>query len=275
MREELGSKPELAWIDIDKLHVDERYQRVADSDNSKSSVVRIANRFRWELLLTLAVCPRRDMPGHFNVLDGQHRLLGAHRRGDIPKVPCAIYKIATMEEEAQIFAALNRDRIAMTPLAMHHALIAAKDPAALRIKDVCDEAEVKIRRSVAALGNTGPRETQSLGALKFALDKYGEEFLLAALMAITEAFPTDRGMLNSLIIKAVSCFFKQHGLKNVDRDRLIEVLRDNDIDDLAAEARQATAVKYVPVALRLTRILTDEYNALSPKNERLKNEGAN
>ena len=84
----LGNPPTLEWVALDRLLVDDSYQRRADDGRSKVLIGQIARGWDWRLYQPLSVSRRAG--GELFVVDGQHRLAAARMRGDIPHLPVVI-----------------------------------------------------------------------------------------------------------------------------------------------------------------------------------------
>jgi hypothetical protein len=67
----VGELPELTWVDVDLIDVDESYQRDADGRR----VGRILESFRWDHFGAVVLARKPD--GRFAVTDGQHRVKAA------------------------------------------------------------------------------------------------------------------------------------------------------------------------------------------------------
>jgi hypothetical protein len=133
-----GPIPELKWLPKDSFVVDHHYQRHTSSERSQQIIAKIARNFLWARFQPPTVTP--GPKGKYLVIDGQHRIAAAVQREDISLVPVYIVPELTLQDQASNFVAINRDRVGLTPLAIHHAMVTMGDPEALRIKEVCDEA---------------------------------------------------------------------------------------------------------------------------------------
>lgn len=103
---ELKDKPgELAWLAKTDLSVDQSYQRQASHDR----VLRIATKWSWLACGVVVVAKRRDDP-RFYVVDGQHRVMAALKRGDIKIIPCLVFETEGAKEEAAGFYEANTGR---------------------------------------------------------------------------------------------------------------------------------------------------------------------
>jgi hypothetical protein len=122
--------------------------------------------------------------GKFIIIDGQHRIEAVRRRPDIGEVPCYVLGDLTQNEQARIFVAVNNDRVSLTSYALFHAQCAAGDQVALKIKEVCEEADITICKYPVPGGMTAPRETQALGTIKRGIEAFGEDNVIATLMIV-------------------------------------------------------------------------------------------
>lgn len=182
----LGSPPSIEWIGVDRLAVDETYQRSCANPASEALISRIAAGWDWRLFQPLA-CARRA-EGAIVVIDGQHRLLGARRRGDIPHLPCIIGQFESVADEAAAFAAMNRQRKSMTRLDLYRAQIAAGDPEAVEAMTVITGAGLSIARHTNP-NNWKPGEIACIGGVAWCAKRYGPARTRRALAAIAGAYP--------------------------------------------------------------------------------------
>jgi hypothetical protein len=85
------------------------------------------------------LCARRP-DGSLYAFDGQHRVLAARGRSDTPVLPCAIYDVATAEEEALAFYMANCNRRNVSAFTKHRILRSAKDDRALSYDAILEDA---------------------------------------------------------------------------------------------------------------------------------------
>ena len=97
-----GSAPQLAWLDIASLVVDESYQRDLKPQGWRA-IRTIAAHFRWSMFSPVFVAPVEG--GLYAIIDGQHRTHAAAICG-FSQVPCQIVQM-TRTEQAAAFAAVN------------------------------------------------------------------------------------------------------------------------------------------------------------------------
>lgn len=174
---DFGPKPTLAWLPIDKVSVDAKYQRDTGSRRSRNLIDKIAAGFRWSRFgVVLAV----KHAGGWYVIDGQHRVEACRLRG-IQEVPSVVLPHATVEEAAADFVAINRDRVAVTPLHIHHAQLAAGDPEAKTLERACRAAGVQICRYPVPANKMKPGQTLAVSTIARLVKLRGEAFAVAVL----------------------------------------------------------------------------------------------
>jgi len=129
------------WITVDQpgsfhmlnkhaLKVDHTYQR----ESSEKKILEIAAEWSWAGFGTCSVALRQD--GEWYVIDGQHRVLAALKRGDITMLPCMVFELDTIAEEARAFLKSNTNRKPVTMVQKFKALITKKDHAAVVANDL-------------------------------------------------------------------------------------------------------------------------------------------
>lgn len=127
--------PVLEWVAPAELFVDGDYQRSL-RENSIALIRRIVTDWDWAHVKPV-ICAVVD--GRKEVIDGQHTAISAATLG-IPFIPAMIVDRADAKHRARAFLAQNRDRVALTSLAMHRAAVAAGDEAAIASEKACAKA---------------------------------------------------------------------------------------------------------------------------------------
>ena len=135
------------WINKNDLLIDHTYQRRAMS----SKVLNIAREWSWIACGCLLVARRHSN----SVMDGQYRTLAARKRSDITELPCMVFEVETIQNEAQGFLDANTHRKPVSALDKYRALLTAGDETAAFI----DELVTKIGRTV------GDSEKNSVGCV--------------------------------------------------------------------------------------------------------------
>lgn len=161
-----GEPPVLDWIDKTLIDVDPAYQRPLD----EARVQRILDWFSWRDFGAIVVARKDD---GFNVTDGQHRLEAAKRHPKIQNVPAVIIDANGVAGEAANFVAINVDRKNISALDRHWAQVAAEDPEAVTVNQVCERAGLALLRHPAGNAAYKLRETIAVSALRALIDGRG------------------------------------------------------------------------------------------------------
>ena len=193
-----GPAPFLDWIDVEKLVVDTTYQREIGRRGSVN-VHQIAEQFDWSKFAPVIVAPVEG--GQFAIVDGQHRTTAAMLRGQ-KAVPCQVVQ-ADRAKQAAAYAAVNGNITKTTAQQLYHAKIAARDPHALLLSEVCQAAGVEIIRRNFIQAELKPGQTQAVTALTRCLSIYGRDTLITALQCITQTADGNAGFVKSTIIEAL------------------------------------------------------------------------
>lgn len=128
----VGRKGSFHYIDKRMLFCDETYQR----DITKTKVEDIRDNFSWQSCGCLVVTERRD--GRFAVNDGGHRWAAAMQRDDIKDIPCLVFPVSTIKQEAQVFLDVNEGRRPLITAQKHKARLSAREPDALAIQSILE-----------------------------------------------------------------------------------------------------------------------------------------
>ena len=147
-REEIairGERPNLGWVEIARLRIDDRYQRPLARHNW-AAINRIARGFDWSLFTVVDVAPVGE--GLFSVIDGQHRVHAALMAG-IDKVPVRIVA-EPVAGQARAFMGINGNVTAITPFHVLRASLAAGEPWAVEAERAISRAGCKLMTSNAS-----------------------------------------------------------------------------------------------------------------------------
>jgi hypothetical protein len=158
---DVGERPELQWLKIDRLRIDPNYQREIGRRGA-DNIVAIAPKFKWAKFTPVVVAPIGE--GLFAIIDGQHRTTAASACG-FESVPCVIIQVDGAEQ-ADAFVAINANVTAMSPLQLHAARLAAGNSDAAELTEVCREADVTICRYPVPANKMKPGETLAVGMLQ-------------------------------------------------------------------------------------------------------------
>jgi hypothetical protein len=197
-----GVLTELAWIPVAACAIDARYQRSIASRGSVIMISRIANAFEWALFGVVTAARGDGDPPRFSVIDGQHRIEAARRRG-IAHVPALVIAGADAAMQARLFVAANRNRVGLSPMAIHKAAVAAGDARALAIDAACAAAGVTIAPYPMRVDQMPPGATTAVSSIATIFRQYGGEALAATLRLVASAWP-ERGGIRSPRIRGVA-----------------------------------------------------------------------
>lgn len=162
-----GEVPALDWLDKTLIDVDPTYQRSLDENR----VQRIIDWFAWDSFGAIVVASAAG--GRYHAIDGQHRLEAAKRHPMVSVVPAIIITTSGTAAEAENFVAINRDRKNVTPLDLYWAELAADDPEATTVAQVCERAGITIVRSTGGQTRAKVSETAAISAIRSLIDRRG------------------------------------------------------------------------------------------------------
>lgn len=214
--------PELAYVRIRWLVVDERYQRPITRTGQRT-IQRIAKDFRWSRFSPALVAPLGD--GHYAVIDGQHRIHAAALRG-IEKVPCMIVDV-DLTEQAHAFVGVN-DQV--TRITIHHvfrAALAAGEEWAIQANNAVSDAGCRLMTSNASTADKRCGEVFCIGLIK-QLVTAGHSSAVTTVLRALKRIDEDRrvALYSDYILRPLMFAVAEHPkLLKVD---LEEILRQND-----------------------------------------------
>jgi hypothetical protein len=195
---DVGTPPELAWLPVAALRIDERYQRTLESRRSQLLIERIGREFRWLAFQAILATPVAGEAAWL-VIDGQHRVEGARRAG-IAHVPAVVVLDITLEQQAAAFVRANIDRVAVTRFALHHAALLAGDPVALAIANVCRLAGVAVPKYPKPADKMKAGETLALSTIAGIVKRSGERNATAILRAVADAYREIPGAITAAVL---------------------------------------------------------------------------
>jgi hypothetical protein len=258
-----GPAPQLQWLETEKLLVDPTYQRDIGKRGSQN-IRQIAENFDWSKFAPVIVAPVEG--GLFAIVDGQHRTTAAMLR-DILSVPCQVVQ-ADRAKQAEAYAAVNGNVTKTTPQQLFHARLAAQDPKALEIAEICAAGFVEIVRRNVPLSDMKRGHTQAIGAITRCLDFYGRETLITALQCITQTSDGNPGFVRPTIIEALCEVLKSNPQW---RDAGEKLLRTMDNFDFADAWEEVMAGRNFILSPAVKSALVERIRAFLAKRLRLKN----
>ncbi len=244
---DLGERPELLWVAPTDLWVDPTYQREL-GDRSRTLLKRVVKQFSWNRMKPPIGARAAD--GQIHLIDGQHTAIAAATL-KIPAIPVFIVAAEALHERARSFVAHNTDRVAVQPLAVYRALVAAGDPEALVCEAVINKAGVRFR-VLNQLSDPKVGDCSSFGAVQNLVKAHGPMRARVVLETLVKA---ERAPISGHDLRAVTFLLWQE-VDRVDPDILAEVIkRDGDAGLMSAQmrAKQAHMVTWRALAERWKR----------------------
>lgn len=218
MARDFGAKPVYAELPVAGLAVDSSYQRSIEARRNQGAIERICENFRWPLFGIVTVT--KGLSGYL-IIDGQHRTEAA-KRLKITSVPCLVVPMLSKKDQALAFVAANRDRVAVTSFAIHHALATAGDERSLALEALCAAAEIEIPRYPIPAASMKPGQTLAIGALSSMLDGRGRDRSVELLGALRRAWPQEKGALRAPLISAVTTMDTIRGIDAASLERALK-----------------------------------------------------
>lgn len=231
-----GSIPEMKWIDIELLRINEKYQRDTRGTRSRNNIEKIMQNFNWADFTPITVS--KEECGFYSIIDGQHRYEAAVTLGDILQLPCWIVN-ANTKKQAETFIDINKNRVAVTPYAIYKASLASGDYGAARIENFCNSAGIIIPYNGFC---SKPNMTLAIATIKKHLERHNDGYLLAAFHVIREAFPNKNNQMKAEIVNMLVDLKIEYG-DRIKNDELIVALRSFEgVDKISAKARELKAL---------------------------------
>jgi hypothetical protein len=153
----IDAQPELVWLRIADLVIDEDYQRPLTRP-SWAQIEKIAAAFTWSHFSPVLVAPVGD---RFAIIDGQHRTHAAKMVG-LTDVPCMIINLDETGQ-ARAFAAVNGVVTGVSALHVLRAAIRAGEPWALAADVAVKNAGAKLMTMNKPSSEKKPGEVYCVG----------------------------------------------------------------------------------------------------------------
>lgn len=249
----LGLKPRLEFHPPNSLIVDARYQRDVNRGSGKKLIADIVKNFYWPFFGVLVATDNGD--GTFCLIDGQHRAEAARQHPDVFSVPVMVIDEMTLVEQARAFVAINKSRVALTPLQLHHAAVRAGDPHAREIDRIATDTGVIIVPNNRSAAQLKPGETVAIAAISQILKNWGPATLRATLTVAMKAYGEAAGDLRAQILTALARAMRE---RKADPDILAETLSLKPAPDWITLARDQAARNGGSATARLTVLLAPQ-----------------
>lgn len=224
----LDSPGNMEWISKTILTVDDTYQR----PTSNSMINNIAREWSWAACGVIVVGLRKDK--EYVVIDGQHRVLAAKKRKDIPQLPCIVFNMESIPMEALAFLKSNTNRRNILSIHKFKSQLVAEDKNAIYINNIFEKYNI-----VISSGQT-PRGIRSMSLCYniAEIDPRRFELIIAFLAELCE-----KDSINEKLL---------HGLYYLSKN--LEV-------PLTDEKLRQRILKFTPLQLTRGAIASAEYNS--------------
>lgn len=258
MNNKYGDIPTFAWLDIDKLRTESKYQRDTQSRASRTNISKIVEDFSWNKFTPITVCSNKD--GTFNIIDGGHRTEAARQLGDIQQLPCWVIHDAPVEEQSADFVDINKNRVVVNPFQIFYAQALAGDKKASAALKFCEKNGIMMSRNGAVPNK--PEITLALSFMKKNALSHPEE-LSYVISILRQALPGMCGQLKADIMACLLKFRLKNGVaceKENVRKILISTLREfGDVNIISRQASAAHATDKQPTQYHFNRIFIEAY----------------
>lgn len=189
---------------------------------NQNQAIEIAYFFNWRAFGVLSVARRAYEPGNpLYFMDGQHRLSGAQMAfSDSVEVPCMVYNVASVQEEAHIYNLININRRGLTYADKWTSRAAEGDAFVEAVERLLGE------WGLVAAPKRGrfapePGEVVAVNTLESMLKKAGEESVRETLGNLHAVFGDNPKAYNEIFLRGVWNFLIRYPNYAVKRLRTI------------------------------------------------------
>lgn len=227
------------------LMVDEAYQRNL-SERSVTLIRKMVTNWDWRSFKPPVVVKTK---AGMHVVDGQHTAIAAASHPKIKTIPIMVIEAADREARAKAFIGHNRDRIAVTTTQLHVAAVAAGDPDAVTIDQVCERAGISILKNPPGMAVFKPGQTLAISTISALVNRRGA---LRARQVLDVLGAAKLAPLPAAAIKAVEALMmdKEYA-PHCDPGDITTALRSS-LSEAETEARVFSAAHGVPLWKALT-----------------------
>jgi len=204
--------PLTEWMAPADLLIEAAYQRDL-SPKSMDLIKRIAERWDWRRFKPPIVAWSER---GFEIIDGQHTAIGAATRG-IEKIPVLVVEASELTDRASAFVGHNQDRLAITPIQMHQAKLAAGDEDALTAQQVIDKAGATLVISAYGARGWKPGETVAITTIDQLARKRGA---MRARQVVELLVKARAAPVSAAAIKAVDMLMFKPEFAEIDLEHL-------------------------------------------------------
>jgi hypothetical protein len=209
------------------IQVDRTYQRGL----SMSRVKRYVKEFD-EFLASGIKCSRRA-DGSLYVIDGQHRIAAwMLARGNDVLIPVDVIEGLTVEDEARLFSRQN-DRVGVNSIDSHKAKVAAGDPLHIAMQALLDKHGLDVDITSGSLQEH--RRFAGVNTLREIIEQRGVEHADEVIAIAVAGLTRKKTPVTAIQMHGIHALLLRYS-NVIDRERLIRVLRECDVQQLKSDA---------------------------------------
>ncbi|WP_020179672.1 DUF6551 family protein [Methylopila sp. M107] len=232
-------EPRFERADPRELLVDGAYQREL-STRSVRLILKIVANWNWRNFKPPIVV---EIDGGLHVIDGQHTAIAAASHPAIKTIPVMIVVAEEQIERAKAFMGHNRDRVNITSTQLFHAAVAAADPDAVTVAQICERAGARVLKNAPPNGAYDVGDTVAVTSLNVMANRLGALKARQVLQALVEAKVAP---ISADLIKAASELVAAPEYANeITLEQISNAVRMLG-PRAETEARQLAAAKWMP-----------------------------
>ena len=227
----------LGWVPVDRLFVDDSYQRNI-TEKSRAKMNTIVADFTWHKVGAIMVTSTSVPQGHtpdYKVIDGQHRAIAAATLG-IELVPAVLVPASTEADEASTFIGVNVGRTNVGVIDKFRARVTAGEELAIQLHEILTTQGIGL--DVAAGVEMPPKTTRAVSRLLMLMKRAGKGILGTALEMLVDAQPDTPNLLRADTIEAATLAVTRITDSESSIDRLFAVFEKADFDTINDRAHQ-------------------------------------
>lgn len=232
-----GLVPDLDWININSLTIDDTYQRDTLSKRSQQNIKKIKEAFAWSKFSPLTVADLGN--NKYSIIDGQHRYIAAKELGDITDLPCWIIPQCQTKSQADAFIDINKNRVYVNNWQMYKAKLAANDENATRINEFLNTVNITVPFNGYC---SKPNMTLAIACIGKHLQQHNDAYLSEVIADILKAYPNKIGQLKRDLIDTLVLFKIRNGAKIKDEIIIKTLQAFDNADRITGKAAELRAV---------------------------------
>ena len=215
-----GIAPQLRWVELSDLVIDERYQRPL-LPNNMVAIQKIARAFSWSQFSPVLVAPVEG--GRYAIIDGQHRAHAAALCG-FAQVPAMIVMVEPTAQ-AQAFVHINTSHTPVRAEALYRAALVAGEGWALRARSAVENAGCRLMTFNATTKSKKPFEVYATALIRQMVEAKHDLAITAGLRALVDLDSASvANFSNTLLAPWLGAVGQVNGGHKAD---LLAVLRKN------------------------------------------------